>query len=313
MLSSDTIKFKCTILVGILFKYIIPTLYIIVILLNILNTFIFSSSKSQLYKYLKANSITDTIMFIIFIFTIRPTCMNDENITLSYWFQWFDLIIRIYLLRVIFMISALINVKIAYDRFKSLKNSALILSNLNRPIKRLIILFTLFSIMFYSQNFFIYTVCEIEKTANQSEIYTMPVYSLSIIQNLKNWNFVKKIIPIFEASGAFITLILMVVINTLTFKRFQSSQKVILVIDRRMNRNLTELKNFNKGNQITKMVIWISSVFIFQQSLLILASVIKMHLFSFYLHFVNFQIHFSFICITENIVNLFRVSFVLLF
>ena len=148
---------KCSEILRISFEYGIPLISFITVIILVVNVFIFSSSKSQLYKLLKANSIIDTILFIVLISVAHTSCNKKPNIILSYWFQWYDLLIKIYSIRVICMISTLINIKIAFERCKSfrisLKLSTLLHQNL--PSKKNKALF------YFSPNLFIYNVQEI--------------------------------------------------------------------------------------------------------------------------------------------------------
>ena len=289
---------KCSETLRISLEYVIPLIFSIAVIILLASTLIFSSSKSQLYKLLKANSITDTILFIVLISVAHISCKKNPKIILSYWFQWYDLLIRIYLIRVICLISTLINIKIAFQRYKSFKISSNLstLRDQSGNIKKSIILFVFFSMVFYSPNLFYYYVHEIKNitSINQTQNSQMETYALMLNSYSKRHTILRIIFSISESICSLGCLVFMIILNVLIKKHFCKSNghdfnfKVIYFNGKQVKLNsdleigdsnsASDLRNYeirNRSNQITKMVIWISTTFIFQQILIITTNIIK--------------------------------------
>jgi hypothetical protein len=274
-------------------EYLIPIIAVVCIISNIFNAIVFFLSKEYskipVYRYLTANSITDAILFVFYIASIQPLCNRHINKIYSYSYQLFHLLISLYLARVFGMISTFINIQIAYDRLVYIKNMGHLKKYQNKSIKGYIIFFILISAIFYTPNILFNKIYKIERfdnisrnvedTEETSTLYIL--YFSEIVQRCLSL----KILILMQNFITILYLIIMTVINLIIYNRFRNlfnktvqfkvryfsnnQQKLKIICN---DENLEPLKcneiKVNENNRLTIMVIWISSVFIVDQTVL---------------------------------------------
>ena len=299
-------------------KYINPTVHVIAICVHFLNAFLFFSTKSKLYKCLTANSIVDSIFFALSIFANQSLCSNKQSIIFDYWHRFNELYFRIYLLRVFNMLSSLINLKIAYDRYKAFKSSkkmSLFINKKDWSVTRDIVIMIFASVVFYTPNIIFNKINKIEissllklnETSNNTCIENMlkcsPHTPNIFFLSFKIQKEIEITISSLQICAIILCLAFMITLNILIYKHHKAANKIEFRFEiRRLNGNTvklsvekresTALKHamdmMKANNKITKMVIWISCVFCGQQ--ILIASSIIANIFQknseFYLAFI---------------------------
>ena len=260
---------------------IIPVFQITAIISNIFNAITLSSWKKA--RCLSISATVDSIQFFIHFLITQSFCLNDPNIVFKHHFQSYQLYVRSYLSRVVIMMSSLINIQIAVDRYYIIKNGY----NL-KSIKGRLFLFLLFSFLFYSPNLFIIKIYEIKNiniylnNSVDDEIESSKYYVSYFTEFFHNREELKVVLIVIQHLITISYLIIMIKFNLLMFKDFKKSQKIyknLLRIKMKHNSdNINATSNNNENEKCKKkdlqykirmklLINWISCVFTIDQVL----------------------------------------------
>ena len=275
----EIINFNCNTMLQHATGYIIPIFGIVAAFVNIFSGFVFYKSKKftkkPIVRYLAANSITDGTLFILYSTAYQLSCKKSIIFTFSY--QLF-LYITLYLVRVFGMVSTLINIKIAVDRYLFLKSY--FLSYFNKPIKRNLFVIILFSLAFYSPKFFFTKIQNIDGFILNSTDLNLTsrnfiIYFTEMVQKEKG---IQLFILFFLQFVMLMFLVIMICMNTLIYvnlvKPFRNSVKFKVIyyknskIKMMQNEGLLVRSNekcARENYRLTLLVIWISFLFIADQ------------------------------------------------
>ena len=231
-------------------EYVIPVFQITAILLNIFNAITLSSWKKA--RCLSLSAIVDSAQFFIHFLITQSFCLNDPHTIFRYSYQLYQLYIRSYLSRVVTMISSLINIQIAIDRYYIIKNGY----NL-KSIKGRLLLFVIFSLLFYSPNLLLIKIYEIDKVSiddnstiksngDNGDIFK---YYVSFFTEFAQTRPELKIgVLILQHLGTLVYLAVMITFNVLIFKDFKKSQEIYNNLLARLNQKTTSEKEKSSRN-----------------------------------------------------------------
>ena len=272
---------SCDNLIHALVEYILPFIQLVAIIISCFNAFSFIQWKNRLYRYLCANATVDTIWLVLYFGLSQTIYIKDQKIILSLSFQYFQLLIP-YLIRVVGMVSALIKIQIAFDRYFILTKGYI-----KGKIRIRLLVFFLISITFFVTNFLILKVYKIENCSNCTLFNDLDKQNSSLYFAYFN-EFVqihveiKFIYALVQHLAILIYLIIIIVLNVLFYKKFKKSKLITnyklkisyLNYDDKSDENNMELVDLNSvslaksiygHSRITLMVFWISSLFIVDQ------------------------------------------------
>jgi hypothetical protein len=234
----------------VLTEYVIPVFQITAILLNIFNAITLSSWKKA--RCLSISAIVDSTQFFIHFLITQSFCLNDPNLVFKYSYQLYQLYVRSYLSRVVTMISSLINIQIAVDRYYIIKNGY----NL-KSIKGRLLLFVVFSLIFYSPNLLLIKIYELDNVSIDynfsiyNEYYgdVLTKYYVSFFTEFAQSRQELKIgVLVLQYLGTMIYLAVMITFNVLIFKDFKKSQKIYKNLLARLNQKTTSDKDRSSKN-----------------------------------------------------------------
>ena len=277
----------CNDLLRIATAYIIPIFQLTAFIINILNTSILISWANPLHRYLSVYSMAETFLSVLYTTFTRTLCSRDPETILTYRFQFFKLCAKFYLIGVIRLISSLVNIQIAIDRYFITFRGF----NSNKKIKGRVLVFVLVSLIFFLPNLIFNKIYKVEKTDNNTynivsndanatlTSNSTHFYIVSLTENALNNKNIQIALVILEYSITFINALIMIVMNVLIYKSFKKSQKLIGFIIRERKSKKTQTNsngaieerfnnnNNNESNRLTTMVVWISCVFMLDQIL----------------------------------------------
>ena len=306
---------SCDNFLYLLVAYVLPFLQVVAMILNSFNAFLFAQWKNPLYRYLCANSTVDTIWLVLSFSLNQTVCTKDINVIVSISFQYFQLLIP-YLIRVVGMVSALIKIQIAFDRYFIL-TKGYIKGKIQIRLIRLLAFF-LISIAFFATNFLIFKVYKIEKCTNctifddmnKNESYIYFAYFTEFVQKHVEIKFIYALV---QYMSILICVIIIIILNVLLYNNFQISKAITnykLTVKYYNNENSMELfdcqsdanaKKIYKHNRITLMVFWISSLFIIDQILTIMITTMAFN--------INQRLFKSLINILHSIISILNTFF----
>ena len=285
----------------IIMEYFLPLFQITAFLINIFNVAIFFRSKNRLHRTLLANSLVDSIVFLLYVFQTHPLCNRNANFIFTYWYQIYVLFIRLYLLRVMTMVSSLINIKIAIDRYYLTTSGVT-----KKTIKENLAGFIVCSLVFYLPNIFFNKIYEVdsklinnETTNSTATHYFYIVYFTETYQKQKA---VKIILPLYQTAMIFIYLVVMFVLNVLIYKKYRESRKMVIQNNSACTSLLTDAEK-NERNKMTLMVFWISFVFMIDQILTVLYNTANLFLSRGALIHLNFIAVVLFLRVVTSLLN----------
>ena len=288
------LSFQCNFILKVAFEYIIPLLQLAVVFVNVLNGCIFATPKyyykNSINRYLTANSIIDAMWYIFYITMTQPVC--NRSSAFSYSYQFYTLYIGLYLARVFGMISSLISVKIAFDKYMFCKDSVL-KNKYQKPIKRFLISFTVVSLLFFIPNIIfnkIYKIDEFSVAVNSSaESNLYFIYFTEFAQSQKS---IKIILFALPNILTVVIIVTMIALNGLIYKYYKNCLKsnhfplcynqqtrsivaaTVAVDQENQESSLNDAEMLKINNQITLMVFWISCAFTLDQIITTLGNTI---------------------------------------
>ena len=270
---------ECSNIMKIITTYLLPTFQIAVVFINLLNAWIFSKWKKPLHKYLLLNSIIDTILFSLNILLIQPTCKIKTVENLTFWSQFFQLYFVAYLTKVAKIMSSLINIQIAFDRYFLIKTGIS-----NKKVKHHIILLALIAFAYHTPHLLFFRIYRIEKSVNNTFfiVHSHENSSSYLHTKMYAWHFTEiaekyKIIQCMMYHSynlaAFVFLVIIHTLGLLIFKNYKKCKDCIGWIVRfsttNSNIELIEsrigLPNSLDKNRITLLVLWMSCVSVANQ------------------------------------------------
>ena len=293
------LSFKCNEFLLIVMQYVIPALQISVVIVNCVNFFAFLKSKSfrtsSIHRYLTAYSMLEVIVFTSYIFATQPVC--NQQILLSYAFQTYSLYVVLYLTRVLSMISTLINIKILINKYIFFKDSVL-KNKYQDAIKGYLIMFTVFSLIFYLPNLIFNKIYNVRDLAHFKELTPFLIdnsiksdsYIIFFNEFVQKHKEIKLILFLTQNFSTIIVLIMTITFNVLIYKHYKSrlqntNGKIVLRYLKNKKIKLSVILNNSlidvnvdgstrKNRQMTLMILWISSVFIVDQVLISVGSTV---------------------------------------
>ncbi len=283
-------------------EYILPLIQLIAVIANIFNASIFSSPKKPLYKHLRANSILDSIIFIILMIHTHLLCKRTAHIVLTYWYQFYYLFVKFYILRVFMMLSSILKIQIAINRYLITTDQYY-----NRRFKTRVVVFFLFSMLFFLPNIISNKIYKIQVYGNHSyqivsgqnfeegvflnndtqDSYLYTVYLTEFVYQRKELQiilvFIQNVISI-------IFSIIVILLNIQIYRKYSKSIEIqnrnyqsILIVKFERNTNRTECtlsgnaitiqennnstSNLIKKDKIKLMAIWTSCFYIIDEVL----------------------------------------------
>ena len=266
---------------------ILPFVQVTAIIMNIFHVITFSKWKNPLYRYLRATATVDTIWLVLYFAFTQTICNNNPYVILNYWYRIFQLLV-IYLIKVIDMASALINIQIAYDRYFILTKGYI-----KKKINLRLFLYFLVASVFYTPSILLIKIYKIEKCYNCTIFYanntkhnmTQDLYFAYLSEFFQKHTSLKYILTSMNYLVALIILVVIIALNVLIYKQSKKSKEKIifkvkmeavdLVVgadndleidadDQNPTKNLTK-ERVHVNDRITLMVIWISCLFVVDQ------------------------------------------------
>ena len=267
---------SCGTALQILTTCILPFFQITAIIMDIFNATIFAKWKNPLYRYLSANATVDTIWILLYFAFTQIVCKNNPNFILTFQAQVFLLFI-LYMIRVVNMISSLINTQIAFDRYFILTKGYI-----KKSIKTRLLIFFLISSAFYVPFIFLFTIYRVEicqnctdsASQNVTQYYYFAHYSEFFQKHLLS----KQILASMNFMSTLIFLVMMIVLNSLLYKNFKHTEvnKAIKLKTYHINDennpfqpSIITTEQLN-NTRMTLMVFWILCLFIFNQLLTVI-------------------------------------------
>ena len=281
-------------------EYILPLIQLVAVISNIFNASIFSSpKKNPSYKYLRTISIIDSIIFIIFMIQTHLLCKRSANIILTYWYQFYYLFVKYYILRVFMMLSSILKIQIAINRYLITTDKYN-----NTQFKTRIVFFFLFSLLFYLPNIVTNKIYKIQVYGNDSyeivsnehnedmlfnnytsEPYLYTVYLTEFVNDRKE---IKFSLVLLQNIFSIVFSITVILLNIQIYRNYTKSRKIqkenlrrTLVVKYERNTNKTECTlsgsvaiqennsnaNINKKDKIKLMAVWIPCFYIIDETL----------------------------------------------
>jgi hypothetical protein len=268
----------------IVFTFVMPTLTIIPIIMNLMSAFIFSNIefKTQTYRYLKLNSIIDAISLGTILFLPVTQCQElcAKWWTNNYWLVVYEIYINNYISRSLRTVSSILSVTIAWKRFRTMNQYKINNNNFYFIISSIF----MFSFVLYLPALFL---SKISSNNSTGQIYTLRVAKLNVYNQLSLIYYLVTIL----------ILILTVILNAkLVFKikeqlnlkfrsiKFKSANDCKIVEFLSLNTNTVNLRPvlvddrlktyriiFSRNKivefETTLLIIWITLVFIIDQFL----------------------------------------------
>jgi hypothetical protein len=260
--------------------------------------------KNEVFRYLAFNSVIDgmiTILVILFPFIeFVESSVVPESLAKSYFIKIYELYVVYYLMRILGLVSALISLKVSFDRL------LLLIRSNRKMVKRthfqyVILLFFFISIFVYSPKMFFMRVTKsivvngTRNTALTYQTYTIQIDQKSVQAKLSH------------SLGIVVPLGTTVFMNIVNLTLIISSYCIIQVLKnrRRPLDNLAYETNVNKATFLTLsqqrilyMVIWITILNPFHQYFMFYSILHRMIYGKSYIYrnrYVTSLIHFVFI------------------
>ena len=282
--------------IDIIVTYVLPSYFLFGSLINTINSIIFSSAHSdfqtQIYQYLKINSIIDAVNLAI---ASASTLVLNLEYRRSYIYQIYYFYIVLFLSRVLNLVSSLINIKIAIDRFIFLKkqkpSTFKIIKKSSKNINFHIALFFVFAIAYNFPNLVFFEIIVIRNDFLSTTTTTTTTtirsnqsieYNIIIGDSSPAKRTISKILFLLQYAITFINLFLMVIITALTYKiirkkyknysiqlKIESNDLIRSKLNRRMKRT---------GEKTSILVLWASVIFIVNELVTALGSIMHIGL-----------------------------------
>jgi hypothetical protein len=256
---------------AIIYSYIFPSLYLFGSLVNIFNSIIFSSDvpefKTKIFQLLKINSIIDSI--VLSILTISYLGIK------SYWYKLYQFYLILYVSRILNLYSSILNIQVIIYRYFFLKSNLFSLNRVYLKKKVMInkkfivnqIAFILLISGFYSPYLFLFQVIEtVNNSTDNSQKPNETTFGIQMSKIGKNHNYLVTVLSVAQTIIHILNLVLMLVFSVLLVSELRNKSENVgsEEIDCKNSVNIL-LKIKEKQKNTTKMVIYTSVVFCFEE------------------------------------------------
>ena len=179
---------------------------------------------------MKINSIVDALNLLIVFGSSLTFTKQSRN---YYWYQIYFLYLVRYLSKVLHMVSSLINIKIAIDRFIYLKNKRLtmpvLVKNCDKYSKNIIghiLAFFAFSTVYNIPNLIIFKIAKNENETSSEETFSnITEYKIELIDPIRKNEKIKVFFQSLQCIFTVTILLIMIIISTLTYKIINKNYK----------------------------------------------------------------------------------------
>ena len=259
--------------------YILPILQLTAFVMNLFNAVLFPKWKNPLNRYLSVNSCVDAIWLILHFSFIQTIFKSGNGFVFTFPFQLLQ-ILTLYLTRVADMISALINIQIAFDRFVFVTKG-----HIQKNNKMRLITFFLVSFAFYTPIVSFVHIYQIEN-CNKLSLDNKTLFLTYFSEFTKNHIEIKYFLTSLHYVLTFANLAVMVVLNVLIYKNYKQSKSTTNYTLRVRYFNNEDNSEFDEAcenqstnkesedNRITLMIFRISCIFIADQFFSIVVSTV---------------------------------------
>ncbi len=287
MLFSDTLVIN---IINLFSKYLIPIYFIIGSAFNCINTIVFSSINIQFqtstFQYLKINSIIDSFNLLILCASSLELSVNNFDYFYTYWYKCYQIYIVLYLSRVLNMMSSLINIQIAINRYILSKKHKFkrILEDRTR-IKANMFAFFIFSAIYHIPNLlFNKIVANNNVDVNSTQVKNESEYTIQLSETVKKRLSLEILLCVLPYLMTFSNFSLMITLSILTHKNHRrdynrllsgsiySWEKIVLYKkskDFYLGYKVNSTGSYKKANRsehkTSMMVLWITIIFIINE------------------------------------------------
>jgi hypothetical protein len=266
------------------YAFVFPILCLFGSSVNIFNSITFSANvpefKTKIFQLLKINSINDSIVLLILSISFLGVK--------SYWFKFYQFYFVLYVSRILNLYSAILNIQVAIYRYFYLKINVFSLNRayLNKKVminKKFIVYQVTFILLisgFYSPYLFLFQISEtFNNSTNNSQKLNERAFSIQLSKIGKNHNYLVIVLSVSQTIIYIINLVLMMVFSVLLVSELRKKSENVgsEEIDCKKSSNIL-IKIKEKQNKTSKMVIYTSVVFCFEEISTLIISILETYL-----------------------------------
>ena len=264
-------------------KIFLPIYIVVGIIINLINSIIFSSKNEKfnkpIYQYLKMNSIVDTIILIFssgITFLFSDLIYDYTSFLYSYWYKVYHLYYVLLIGKVMNTLSSCINIKMSLDRFMSLKEQQSSLrTRIESPrnLKRYMVIFSVFSVVLHSPNVLLFQIKQ-KTFLNANVSLAVDYYDLELSEMALKSQILVPILYMLHIAVNVLNLILMVFLSLLTIVYIRRNcdklfyELGLIAMNKHIksfenDRIITRLKKLE--SKTNKMILYMSAIFIINE------------------------------------------------
>ena len=252
---------------------VVPIGCIIASFVNFINFIILSSNiaefKTSIFQLLKISSILDALC---------PLILSASYIGLSsWWYKQFQFYFVLFAYRVLNLYSSFVNIQVAVNRYVFLKHNVFTLNSrliskrtrINSKFRIYQVFLSILSILFYSPYLFLFQISKKTdlKNANFTSGYTIQMSKLG-----RENSFSIKILSCSQALIHLVNLVIMMAFSSFTVLTLKEQCNKVGRVSNSCSGILVKIKK--KQNQTSKMVLYLSLVFIIHELTTLMASIL---------------------------------------